>query len=197
MGLFLLGVMAMLVGPPDTVQITVEGPPQKIVTEAGAGGYQAFPDVCRLRSFPVVSLSDDRGKTWSAPHPIGLKAGKTLDETDVFERKDGTLVAIMREVMCCAESKDGGKTWGPVYDLGFPGHCPYLLQTPDGVLLMAHRVPETSRHYSTDEGRTWHGPILIDHVIGAYPSMVVLHDGRVLCVYYEEGAHSAIRAVTL
>ena len=72
--------------------------------------------------------------------------------------------------------------------MGFPGHCPYLLQTPDGVLLMAHRVPETSLHCSLDEGRTWQGPVLIDHFIGAYPSLVTLRDGRILCVYYEEGA---------
>jgi sialidase-1 len=149
------------------------------------------------RAYAAVSLSDDGGKTWSAPRPIGLKAGKTLDETDIFERKDGTLLAVMREVMCGAESKDGGKTWGAVYELGFPGHCPCLLQTPDAVLLMAHRLPDTALHYSTDEGRAWHGPIVIDRVIGAYPSMVLLRDGRVLCVYYEEGPHSAIRAVSL
>ncbi|HZO87506.1 MAG TPA: sialidase family protein [Chthonomonadaceae bacterium] len=149
------------------------------------------------RAFAAVCLSDDHGKTWSAPHPIGLDAGKVLDETDVFERKEGTLLAVMREVMCGAESHDGGKTWGPVYDLGFPGHCPYLLMTRNGVLLMAHRLPNTALHYSTDEGRTWHGPIIIDNVIGAYPSLVQLKDGRVLCVYYEEGANSAIRAVTL
>jgi sialidase-1 len=149
------------------------------------------------RSFSAACLSDDGGKTWSAPHPIGLKAGLTLDETDVFERKDGTLLAVMREVMCGAESNDGGKTWGPVYKLGFVGHCPYMLQTKSGVLLMAHRVPQTSLHYSTDEGRTWQGPVLIDNFIGAYPSMVALKDGRILCVYYEEGAGSAIRAVTI
>ena len=40
-------------------------------------------------------------------------------------------------------------------------------------------------------------PALIDHFIGAYPSMVNLRDGRVLCVYYEEGARSAIRAVKI
>lgn len=149
------------------------------------------------RAYSAVCLSDDRGKTWSSPHPIGLNAGRKLDETDVFERKDGTLLAVMREVMCGSLSNDGGKTWGPVYELGFPGHCPYLLQTPEGVLLMAHRLPQTSLHYSVDEGRTWHGPVLIDSVIGAYPSMIMQKDGRVLCVYYEEGANSAIRAVTL
>ncbi len=149
------------------------------------------------RAYVAVCLSDNQGRSWSNPHPIGLKAGRTLDETDIYERKDGTLLAVMREVMAGAESKDGGKTWGPIYELGFPGHCPCLLMTQTGVLLLAHRIPNTALHYSTDEGRTWHGPILIDNVIGAYPSLVSLRDGRVLCVYYEEGQRSAIRAVTI
>lgn len=159
-----------------------------IYTVDGQGGKRAYAAVC---------LSDDNGKHWSSPRPIGLKAGRIIDETDVFERKDGTLVAFSREVMCGSESKDHGETWGPVYELGFRGHCPSLLLTKSGVLLMAHRVPQTSLHWSIDEGRTWHGPQIIDNFIGAYPSMVELKDGRVLCVYYEEGANSAIRAVTM
>ncbi|HLJ56726.1 MAG TPA: sialidase family protein [Chthonomonadaceae bacterium] len=149
------------------------------------------------RSYPAVCVSDDRGRNWSSPHPIAENSGKTLDETDIFERRDGTLLAVMRQVMCSSESRDGGKSWSEPRDLGFPGHCPYLLQTSDGVLLLGHRLPETSLHYSLDEGRTWQGPVLIDHVIGAYPSMVPLRDGSILCVYYEEGPSSAIRAARI
>src|SRR5258708_21618444 len=100
-----------------------------VYTVDGVGGKRAFAGVC---------LSDDKGKTWSAPHPIGLKAGKTLDETDIYERDDGTILAVLREVMCRSESRDGGKTWSDVFELGFPGHCPYLLMTKGRVLLMAH-----------------------------------------------------------
>lgn len=149
------------------------------------------------RSFAAICHSDDNGKTWSSPHPIGLTAALTLDETDVFERKDGTILAMMREVMASSESHDHGLTWSTVQKTGFPGHCPYMLMTKAGVLLMAHRVPETSLHYSLDEGRTWHGPVTIDNVIGAYPSLVQLRSGRILCVYYEEGTGSGIRAVEL
>lgn len=159
-----------------------------VYTVDGAGGKRAFSGVC---------LSDDKGKTWSAPRPIGLKAARILDETDIIERKDGTILAVMREVMCGSLSRDGGKNWSDVYELGFPGHCPYLLMVGSGVLLMAHRVPQTSLHWSVDEGRTWHGPVLIDNVIGAYPSMVELKDASILCVYYEEGPRSGIRAVKL
>jgi len=321
----LLAVAAAMVG--DTVEIVVEGPPARIVTDAGAGGYQAFPDICRRkdgallcvfyagyghisqpnenlprggrvcavlsrdegktwsapwtvvdtpkddrdpsvmalpdgtllcnfftygrnaecdtwvvrsrdggrnwsepeivvpgfatstpirrlrsgrlllmvytvdgegkRAYAGVSISDDGGKRWSSVRPIGLDAGKVIDETDVFERSDGTLLAVCRQVMVGATSTDRGWTWSSVFELGFAGHCPSLLMTRSGVLLMAHRLPMTSLHWSVDEGRTWHGPVRIDDVIGAYPSMVELRDGRVLCVYYEEGAGSAIRAAVL
>lgn len=98
------------------------------------------------RAYAAVCLSDDNGRHWSNPHAIGLKAGKIIDETDVYERKDGTLLAVCREVMVGSESKDRGETWGEVFPLGFVGHCPYLLMTRSGVLLLGHRVPNTSLH---------------------------------------------------
>jgi len=149
------------------------------------------------RKYAAVCVSDDRGKTWGVPRTIGLNAGKTIDETDLYERRDGTILAVSREVMTESESRDGGLSWTEPRDLGFKGHCPYLLMTKQGVLLLAHRVPQTSLNYSLDEGRSWSENLQLDDVIGAYPSMVQLKDGRVLCVYYEEGLHSAIRAVTI
>ena len=51
-----------------------------------------------------------------------------------------------------------------------------------------------NRAVSTDRGRSWSKPINIDRGSGAYPSMVELSDGRVLCVYYvEERPGSKIR----
>jgi len=65
------------------------------------------------------------------------------------------------------------------------------------VILLAHRLPATSLHWTNDEGKTWHGPVQIDSVVGAYPSMVELPNGQVYCVYYEEGKGSSIRGVRL
>ena len=59
---------------------------------------------------------------------------------------------------------------------------------------MPHRVPNTSLHYSLDECRTRSTHVLVDAVIGAYPSMVRLKDGSNLIAYYEEGEGSNIRA---
>jgi len=70
----------------------------------------------------------------------------------------------------------------------------YLLRTRDDIIILAHRLPQTSLHYSLDECRTWSENVLVDDFVGAYPSMVSLKDGSVLIVYYEEGEESNIRA---
>jgi sugar lactone lactonase YvrE len=142
--------------------------------------------------------SYDRGKTWTDLADIGREANLPLDaETDVVQLQDGSLLAALRSSrvnLHFSSSADGGKTWSAVRDSGFKGHCPLFLRLKDDTLLLAHRVPNTSLHWSRDEGRTWHGPLQIDGVIGAYPGLVQLRDGDVLCVYYEEGAGSGIRA---
>jgi Neuraminidase (sialidase) len=153
------------------------------------------------RTFGAAVKSYDGGKTWKDLAYIGEKAGVYLDaETDVVRLKDGKLLAALRSSkvdMHYATSEDSGKTWGPVRSFGFKGHCPYFLRHSSGVMLLAHRVPATSLHWTSDEGKTWHGPVRIDSVGGAYPSLVELPDGLVYCVYYEEGKGSSIRGVRL
>jgi len=149
------------------------------------------------KSWGAVITSGDEGKTWGPVVDIPNGGWKLDAETDVIARRDGTLLAVEREPstsMCYATSRDGGRTWSASKPLGFPGHCPYLLRTREGILLLAHRLPQTSLHWSLDDGRTWSGNVIVDDVIGAYPSMVELNDGTVLIVYYEEGAGSNIRA---
>ncbi|MDH7494003.1 MAG: sialidase family protein [Candidatus Saccharicenans sp.] len=148
-------------------------------------------------SHGAVTISQDGGKTWSRPVDID-SGGYPLDaETDVIVLKDGTLYAIQRsrgQSMCYSVSEDEGRSWSVSSPVGFPGHCPYLLRTPGDIIVLAHRLPGTSLHYSLDEARTWSENILIDEVGGAYPSMVNLRDGSVLVVYYEEGPGSDLRA---
>jgi hypothetical protein len=152
------------------------------------GLYQELPNT----SAGAVAISDDAAKTWRVIDiPNG---GHRLDaETDVIELADGTLYAAQRAKMCFSISKDRGETWSVSQPMGFEGHCPYFLRTRDNIILLAHRVPNTSLHYSLDECRTWSKNVLVDPHIGAYPSMVNLKDGSVLIVYYEEGAGSSIR----
>lgn len=152
-------------------------------------------------AYGAVSMSTDGGKTWNKPIDIDNGEFRLDAETDVIERRDGSLYAVLRgdgkTPMCWSSSNDGGKTWSVAQSIGFLGHCPYLHRTVDNILLLGHRVPNTSLHYSLDDGQTWSENVLVDEVGGAYPSMVNLNDGSVLIVYYEEGDGSNIRAKRL
>lgn len=144
----------------------------------------------------AVTWSDDAGKTWSKPVDIPRADRPMAAETDVIELKDGSVYASLRCDSGPAGgsiSRDQGKTW-TAPDSTFRAHCPYLHRAPDGSILLAHRLPQTSLHVSRDECRTWAGPVQVDAHIGAYPSMVTLRDRSVLIVYYEEGPGSNIRA---
>lgn len=146
----------------------------------------------------AITVSTDQGDTWSQPVEIDNGPYRLDAETDVVELADGTLLAALRgdgeTPMCWSRSPDGGKTWSVAESFGFRGHCPYLHREPGGGLIVGHRIPATSMHFSFDEGKTWSQNVDIDSVGGAYPSFVNLKDGSVLVVYYEEGDRSSIRA---
>lgn len=149
------------------------------------------------KAWGAVTTSEDGGETWGPAVDIPNGGFKLDAETDVIALADGRLLAVQREpsaTMCSSISTDGGRTWGVSKAMGFPGHCPYLLRTSSGIIVLAHRLPQTSLHYSYDDGATWSANVLVDDRIGAYPSMVELKDGSVLIVYYEEGAGSNVRA---
>jgi len=152
-------------------------------------------------AFGSTVRSYDNGKTWMDFRTIDENSGVRLDaETDVILLKDGTLFAALRGGnvnMHYSLSHDVGKNWGPVKDIGFKGHCPYLLRHSSGVILLGLRLPGSSVYWSNDEAKTWQGPLQVDTRIGAYPSLLETQDGRVLFVYYEEGAGSGIRCAWL
>jgi hypothetical protein len=149
------------------------------------------------KAWGAVTVSADEGRTWASPVDIPNGGWKLDAETDVIPLEDGRIMAVEREPatsMGFSVSTDGGRTWSVSQPLGFPGHCPYLLRTSGGILILAHRLPQTSLHYSYDDGRTWSENVVVDDRIGAYPSLVELKDGSVLIVYYEEGTGSNVRA---
>lgn len=117
-------------------------------------------------SYGAVTISQDGGNTWSRPVDID-NGGYPLDaETDVIVLKNGILYAIQRsrgESMCYSESRDGGWSWSVSRPVGFPGHSPYLLRTTEDIIVLAHRLPGTSLHYSLDEARTWSKNIIQEY----------------------------------
>ncbi len=152
-------------------------------------------------AFGSTVKSYDGGKTWTDFRTIDENSGIRLDaETDVIQLKDGTLFAALRGGkvnMHYSLSADGGLTWSPVKDIGFKGHCPYLLRHSSGTILLGLRLPGTSVYWTADEAKTWQGPLQVDTRIGAYPSLLEAHNGEILFVYYEEGAGSGIRCARL
>ncbi len=145
-----------------------------------------------------ISFSKDGGKTWSRPIPVGKEGPLHLDaEPDLVELPGGRLLMALRPVMAYSISADGGNTWSTPERIGFQAHCPYFLQLPGGILILAHRIPGTSLHYSLDQGKSWSENVLIDEVGGAYPSLCALPsnfpEGSAFVVYYEEGPGSKIR----
>ena len=71
-------------------------------------------------SFSLMAVSDDDGQNWYASEPL---IGFGNIQPAVLERKDGTLVAYMREngpldKIRVSESNDKGLTWGQVGTLG-------------------------------------------------------------------------------
>ena len=147
----------------------------------------------------VMMLSRDGGKTWPE-HAIISLPGEHLHEPSVAQLPDGRLLVFIRPRMRWCESADNGKTWTDPKPMPMSGDAPYPLLTSKGLLLLAfrhHPTHSTSMAYSRDYGKTWSEVILLDRVIGGYPSLIELPDGRVLVVYYTEGGGSDIRAVFL
>jgi sialidase-1 len=153
-----------------------------------------------------VVRSSDKGKTWGPVITIGENENLPLAaETDVVLLKDGTLYAALRAEkpysMHYAVSKDLGKSWNKVKDIGFKGHSPSFTRLKTGEILLSIRAFKiggkesgyTGLRISRDEAKTWEGPYLVDETLGAYPSTVELKDGTILVVYYEEGKGSGIR----
>ena len=158
--------------------------------------YYVGPDRVRGKMPAGFSTSTDGGRTWSEPMVIGKDSEIPLDaEPDFCEVTPGTLLMLMRPTMACSWSYDGGRRWTEPQRVGFRGDAPYLLRTSRGILLLGHRHPGTSLHYSLDDGKTWSKNVQIDTCGGAYPSMCELPDGTIFCVYYEEGEGSDIRGV--
>ena len=149
----------------------------------------------------AVLESRDLGKTWTTLAEVkssGRKYG--LLEPDLVRLPDDRLLMLCRPTMVWTQSADGGRTWTEAQALSIPGDCPYLLLTAKNILLcgIRHRpTKSTCVIYSTDLGQTWQGPVTLDNVLGAYPSLVELPDGRVLVVYYTEGQGSDIRCLYL
>lgn len=143
----------------------------------------------------LIAYSDDGGKSWLASKPIAAYGGI---QPTLLEKKDGSLVAYMREngplgKIRVSESKDKGESWSAVgvCDLPNPGSGCDGVRLANGHWLMVYNDTTKGRHrlavsISEDEGKTWPRKRLIeDQADGRfhYPAVIQGKDGTILCVY--------------
>jgi predicted neuraminidase len=146
-------------------------------------------------SASIMAISDDGGKTWTASEPL---AGFGSIQPAVLERRDGTLVAYMREnglfkKIRVAESQDGGVTWGSVYssDLPNPGSGLDAVKLASGNWLLIYNDTTRSRNslavsLSDDEGKTWKWTRHLEKADSGsyhYPAIIQAKDGSIHAVY--------------
>lgn len=168
-------------------------------------------------SFSLAALTDDWGETWRFSDPI---VGGGNIQPSFARKKDGTLVAYMRDNgpppkrVHVAESKDGGVTWGAVYDhavLPNPGAGLELANLADGDWICIYNDTERGRHslavsISDDEGATWRWTRHLEQTEPGqggfhYPSIVPGHDGMLHASYSyfvptPEGERKSIKYAT-
>lgn len=159
------------------------------------GGRILLPLYSDTYSVSLMAISDDDGMTWFASKPL-LGFGNI--QPSVLRRKDGTLVAYMRENgvlqhIRVSESTDDGVTWGPVgvVDLPNPGSGLDGIVLESGRWLLVYNDEKDGRYslavsLSDDEGKTWsHTRHLERQEDGSYhyPAVIQARDGTIHAVY--------------
>jgi predicted neuraminidase len=151
-------------------------------------------------SFSLMALSDDAGKTWFASEPI---VGDGNIQPSVVRKKDGTLVAFMRDNgsapkrIHISTSKDDGMSWTPAADTEFPnpGSSCEAIVLRDGSWVIVYNDTERGRNSlaisrSDDEGETWKWKRHIERDEQEtrpssfhYPSVIQSNDGAIHVTY--------------
>jgi len=146
----------------------------------------------------LMAYSDDQGETWATGKPI---VGLGNIQPSVEVRKDGTLVAFMRDNgnepkrMPIATSSDDGETWTVAQDTDIPnpGTSVAVLALDDGRWILLLNNIESGRHnlslaVSQDEGENWRLERVLDEAAPGqglfhYPSAIKGADGTVHITY--------------
>jgi len=168
----------------------------------------------------LMAISDDQGKSWRAGGPI---IGAALNQPSVVRKKDGTLLAYLREEAFDAaddrqlthriqlsQSRDEGETWSLAVptDLPNPNASIEVLALRDGRWVLVYNDTENDRHslsllMSDDEWASWKWKRHLDDMPGGrfhYPSIIQARDGRIQVTYtYQPGADAgrSIKHVSL
>lgn len=146
-------------------------------------------------SASLMAISDDGGDSWRASK---LLIGFGNIQPIVLERKDGSLVAYMREngitghVRVC-ESHDAGESWGEVTssELPNPGSGLDAVALQSGAWVMIYNDQAKDRtslavSLSDDEGKSWKVTRRLEDTPGSsfhYPAIIQGKDGTIHAIY--------------
>jgi predicted neuraminidase len=166
-------------------------------------------------SFGIMAISDDGGYTWTASEPI---VGYGCIQPSVVRRKDGTLVAYLRDNgpppkrAQISFSNDDGVTWTEAKDTDIPnpGTSLEVIALRSGNWLMIYNDLEQGRYslnaaLSDDFGARWKWRRHIEGDPGTkvpnqyhYPSLIQAKDGTIHLTYsYFVPEGKSIKHVTL
>ena len=157
----------------------------------------------------LAAISDDGGETWRAAQPM---VGPGLNQPSIVRKKDGTLVAYMRDEgpipsrVFKSISKDDGETWSYAVKTAIPNPSSSLevVALANGHWVMIFNDVEDGRYsfaaaLSDDEGETWKWK---RHIALAekgqksfsYPSLIQADDGLLHLTYsYGDGHGQTIK----
>lgn len=128
-------------------------------------------------------VSHDKGHTFSfvgtiadcQTYPIADVNAEGYCEADLVETEKGHLVCILRtggheiySPLYCTHSYDFGKTWEAPYEICTWGVLPRILKMTDGTLVIASGHIHNMLLFSTDNGKTWSEPFIIEECDGKW-----------------------------
>jgi predicted neuraminidase len=143
-----------------------------------------------------VYASTDQGKTWTRRGGVAFPE-TNFDEHMIVERKDGSLWMLARTKNGIFEStsKDRGATWSTPQFSGIhnPSARFFIRRLNSGNLLLVKNGPidtllnrrsNMTAYLSSDDGKTWGKPLLIDdRAKVSYPDGVQSPDGMIYLAY--------------
>jgi len=162
-----------------------------------SSGEILLPMASEIFKVPLMAITDDGGKTWAFSN---IPDGYGVIQPSVIERKDGSLLAFMRDTtpthrIRMSESFDRGRNWTSIEETGLPnpGAAVEALTLKSGnVILIYNNTTEGARNslaisLSDDDGSTWKWTRHLERNDGEgrydYPSAIQTRDGKIHVTY--------------
>jgi len=150
-----------------------------------------------------VEIVSEGGRRWTRYGPIQVPGEPHgVIQPTLWELEPGHLRVLMRSTaqigaICCADSTDGGRTWGDARPTSLPNPNSGIdaVKLSDGRILLIYNHtlrsdPHNGRYrihmnVSRDGGDTWGGPVLLEDggIEYSYPAVIEASDGRVHVTY--------------